>query len=307
MEKRLLEDFLGRILRGKESAEETEENKYVRDLLKSIANDIGNSTSEYIKKENVKEVTERVGKSKFSDTEKIEDSVIKYNLERIINDAKRNELLSKYISKDDPYELGLDLAEKLYLNTVDRILFNDIILKDVNNLLKAIEEHGDETIEVLDIENIYLEYLLNDKESDDLSELDRTVLDAYRKIYSNTKSTKLERERRPIVEGYKEIDETFDETANKQESSEELSNLYRECMKIQLKIKTHLFKANKDDCVVVLDVLKNIPLIDRCYINTLLATELKLRETYYNTLDDDAKKYYLEAYKEMEVEVSDEE
>ena len=303
MEERKLEDFLGKILRGEER---TEENEYVREFLKSLANDIGNSTSEYIEKENPKVVTERISKSNLNITE-VDDSITVFNIERIINDSKRNALLAKYITKDDLYELGLDLAEKLYLNTPDKILFNDLILKDVNNLLKAIEEHGDETIEVLDIENIYLEYLLNNKESDDLSILDKTVLDAYIKIYSNTKSTKLERERRPITEGYKEIDETFDKTANKQESSEELVNLYRECMKIQLKIKTHLFKADKDDCVVVLDVLKNIPLIDRCYINTLLATELKLREAYYNTLDDEAKKFYLEAYKEMEVEVSDEE
>lgn len=303
MEERKLEDFLGKILRGEER---TEENEYVREFLKSLANDIGNSTSEYIKRENPKVVTERISKSNLNITE-VDDSITVFNIERIINDSKRNALLAKFITKDDLYELGLDLAEKLYLNTPDKILFNDLILKDVNNLLKAIEEHGDETIEVLDIENIYLEYLLNDKESDDLSELDKTVLDTYRKIYSNTKSTKLERERRPIVEGYEEIDETFDKTANKQESSEELVNLYRECMKIQLKIKTHLYKADKDDCVVVLDILKNIPLIDRCYINTLLATELKLREAYYNTLDDEAKKSYLEAYKEMEVEVSDEE
>lgn len=303
MEKRILDDFLGKILRGEIR---TEENEYVREFLKSLANDIGNSTSEYIKKENPKLVMERISKSNMDITE-ADDSIKVFNIERIINDSKRNELLAKYISKDDPYELGLDLAEKLYLNTPDRILFNDLILKDVNNLLQAIEEHGDETIDVLDIENIYLEYLLFNKESDDLSELDRRVLDAYRKIYSYADKSNLERDNRPFSEVYKEIEDTFDKSANINEYSEELVKMSKECMKIQHKIRTRLHKANSSDSIVKLDVLKDIPLIDKCYINTLFAKELKITEEYYNTLDDEAKKNYLAAYtEEMVVDVSDE-
>lgn len=302
MEKRKLEDFLGKILRGEIS---TEENEYVREFLKSLANDIGNSTSEYIEKENPKVVTERLSKSNLNITE-VDDSITVFNIERIINDSKRNALLAKYITKDDLYELGLDLAEKLYLNTPDKILFNDLILKDVNNLLKAIEEHGDETIEVLDIENIYLEYLVSNKESDELSELDKRVLDAYRKIYSRTENTNLERDYRPIVEVYKEIEETFDKTANVNEYSEELIKMSKECMKIQHKITRRLYKANSSASIVKLDVLKEIPLVDKCYINVLFAIELRLTEEYYNTLDDEAKKNYLAAYTEMEVEVSNE-
>lgn len=294
MEERKLDDFLGKILRGEEH---TEENEHVRDFLKSLSNDIGNSTSEYIEKENPKVVMERISKSNLDITE-VDDSIKVFNVERIINDSKRNELLAKYITKDDPYELGLDLAEKLYLNTPDRILFNDLILKDVNNLLKSIEEHGSETIEVLDIKNIYLEYLLNNKESDDLSELDKRVLDAYRKIYSYTNTTNLDRDYRPFPEVYKEIDEVFDNSANINEYGEELVKMSKECMKIQHKIRTRLYKANSSASIIKLDLLKEIPLVDKCYINVLFAIELKLTKEYYDTLDDVAKISYLAAFRE---------
>lgn len=294
MEERKLDDFLGKILRVEEH---TEENEYVREFLKSLANDLGNSTSEYIEKENPKLVMERISKSNLDITEQ-DDSIKVFNVERIINDSKRNELLAKYITKDDPYELGLDLAEKLYLNTPDRILFNDLILKDVNNLLKSIEEHGSETIEVLDIKNIYLEYLLNKEESDDLSELDKRVLDAYRKIYSYTNTTNLDRDYRPFPEVYKEIDEVFDNSANINEYGEELVKMSKECMKIQHKIRTRLYKANSSASIIKLDLLKKIPLVDKCYINVLFAIELKLTKEYYDTLDDVAKISYLAAFRE---------
>lgn len=294
MEERKLDDFLGKILRGEEH---TEENDCVREFLKSLSNDLGNSTSEYIEKENPKVVMERISKSNLDITE-ADDSIKVFNIERVINDSKRNELLAKYITKDDPYELGLDLAEKLYLNTPDRILFNDLILKDVNNLLKSIEEHGSETIEVLDIKNIYLEYLLNNKESDDLSELDKRVLDAYRKIYSYTNTTNLDRDYRPFPEVFKEIDEVFDNSANINEYSEELVKMSKECMKIQHKIRTRLYKANSSASIINLDVLKEIPLVDKCYINVLFAIELKLTKEYYDTLDDVAKISYLAAFRE---------
>lgn len=294
MEERKLDDFLGKILRGEEH---TEENEHVREFLKSLANYLGNSTSEYIEKENPKVVTERISKANLDITE-ADDSIKVFNVERIINDSKRNELLAKYITKDDPYELGLDLAEKLYLNTPDRILFNDLILKDVNNLLKSIEEHGSETIEVLDIKNIYLEYLLNNKESDDLSELDKRVLDAYRKIYSYTNTTNLDRDYRPFPEVFKEIDEVFDNSANINEYGEELVKMSKECMKIQHKIRTRLYKANSSASIINLDLLKEIPLVDKCYINVLFAIELKLTKEYYDTLDDVAKISYLAAFRE---------
>lgn len=294
MEERKLDDFLGKILRGEEH---TEENGLVREFLKSLSNDLGNSTSEYIEKENPKVVMERISKSNLDITE-ADDSIKVFNIERVINDSKRNELLAKYITKDDPYELGLDLAEKLYLNTPDRILFNDLILKDVNNLLKSIEEHGSETIEVLDIKNIYLEYLLNNKESDDLSELDKRVLNAYRKIYSYTNTTNLDRDYRPFPEVYKEIDEVFDNSANINKYGEELVKMSKECMKIQHKIRTRLYKANSSASIIKLDLLKEIPLVDKCYINTLFATELKLTKEYYDTLDDVAKISYLAAFRE---------
>lgn len=294
MEERKLDDFLGKILKGEEH---TEENEHVREYLKSLSNDLGNSTSEYIEKENPKVVMERISKSNLDITEQ-DDSIKVFNVERIINDSKRNELLAKYITKDDPYELGLDLAEKLYLNIPDRILFNDLILKDVNNLLKSIEEHGSETIEVLDIKNIYLEYLLNKEESDDLSELDKRVLDAYRKIYSYTNTTNLDRDYRPFLEVYKEIDEVFDNSANINEYGEELVKMSKECMKIQHKIRTRLYKANSSASIINLDLLKEIPLVDKCYINVLFAIELKLTKEYYDTLDDVAKISYLAAFRE---------
>lgn len=294
MEERKLDDFLGKILRGEEH---TEENECVREFLKSLSNDIGDSTSEYIEKENPRTVMERISKSNLDITE-TDDSIKVFNVERIINDSKRNELLAKYITKDDPYELGLDLAEKLYLNTPDRILFNDLILKDVNNLLKSIEEHGSETIEVLDIKNIYLEYLSNNKESDELSELDKRVLDAYRKIYSYTNTTNLDRDYRPFPEVFKEIDEVFDNSANINEYGEELVKMSKECMKIQHKIRTRLYKANSSASIINLDLLKEIPLVDKCYINVLFAIELKLTKEYYDTLDDVAKISYLAAFRE---------
>ena len=294
MEERKLDDFLGKILRGEEH---TEENEHVREYLKSLSNDIGNSNSEYIEKENPKVVMKRINKSNLDITEQ-DDSIKVFNIERIINDSKRNELLAKYITKDDPYELGLDLAEKLYLNTPDRILFNDLILKDINNLLKSIEEHGSETIAVLDIKNIYLEYLLDNKESEELSELDKRVLDAYRKIYSYTNTTNLDRDYRPFPEVFKEIDEVFDNSANINEYGEELVKMSKECMKIQHKIRTRLYKANSSASIINLDVLKEIPLVDKCYINVLFATELKLTKEYYDTLDDVAKISYLAAFRE---------
>lgn len=293
MEERKLDDFLGKILRG----EDTEENEHVREFLKSLANDLGNSTSEYIEKENPKVVMERISKSNLDITEQ-DDSIKVFNVERIINDSKRNELLAKYIMKDDYYELGLDLAEKLYLNTPDRILFNDLILKDINNLLKSIEEHGSETIEVLDIKNIYLEYLLDNKESDDLSELDKRVLNAYRKVYSYTNTTNLDRDYRPFPEVFKEIDEVFDNSANINEYGEELVKMSKECMKIQHKIRTRLYKANSSASIIKLDLLKEIPLVDKCYINVLFAIELKLTKEYYDTLDDVAKISYLAVFRE---------
>ena len=287
MEKRTLEDFLGKILRR----EVKEENEFVRELLKSIANDLGSSTSEYIKKENTEVVKERLNEANLNVTE-VDDSIKVFNIERIINNAKRNGLLAKYVT-EDPYELGLDLAEKLYLNTPDRILFNDLILRDINNLIKSIEEYGDQTIDVSEIENVYLNYLLAGKDSKDLSELDKTVLDAYRKIYSYTKSANLERDNKPITEVYKEIEDAFDNSVNAKDCSEEVLRFHKECMKIQHKIRTRLIKDNISDSVTILEVLKDVPLVDKCYINTLFAIELRIAKDYFDSLDKEGQERYL--------------
>ena len=97
MEKRILIDYLGYFLNNTTITEE----EPMLSLLNRIKFDLGSVTVEVLKKNTFEKMEEKLQKTSLSKNDGTHP-VLNFNVTRLRNDAKRNDLLLKFISRNDP-------------------------------------------------------------------------------------------------------------------------------------------------------------------------------------------------------------
>lgn len=311
MEKRILIDYLGYFLNNTTITEE----EPMLSLLNRIKFDLGSVTVEVLKKNTFEKMEEKLQKTSLAKNDGTHP-VLNFNVTRLRNDAKRNDLLLKFISRNDPYEIAYDLAKKLYLDTPSRILFNNLILEDVNNLIVAIDyvkEKG-EDFGIKDSDNTtpYIDFLLD--KGDLESAIDKEYLEAYKTQIYNRKST---------WQDYEKTEDHFDtinmvtaiwdtDDTRYKHLSEETKFFNRESMKIQGKIRFVINSYLKDGSSKTdLEIMRDATPLEKVYLNTLFGKELELHNKYLEYMSDEQKESYRKGLRgevdDIKVEIGNEE
>lgn len=311
MKKRELSDYLGYFLNNTTITEE----EPILSLLNRIEFDLGSVTVEVLKENTFVKMEEKIQKTSLVENDGT-NPVLNFNVNRLRNDAKRNDLLLKFVSKNDPYEIAYDLTKKLYLDTPSRILFNNLILEDVNNLIEAVDyvkgKGEDFDIEDSDSSTPYVDFLLDRGDLD--SDIDREYLEAYKTQIYNRNSMWQEFEK--VEDHFDNIDKATaiwdtDEEIYKH-LSEETKVFNREAMKVQGKIRFVINSYLKDGSSKTdLEIIRDATPLEKAYLNTLFSKELELHHTYLESMTNEEKESHRKALRgevdNIKVEIGNEE
>lgn len=311
MKKRILVDYLGYFLNGTTITEE----EPILSLLNRIEFDLGYITVEVLKKNTFEKMEEKIQKTSLVENDGT-NPILNFNVNRLRNDAKRNDLLLKFISKNDPYEVAYDLAKKLYLDTPSRILFNNLILEDVNNLIEAVDyvkgKGEDFDIKDSDYSTPYIDFLLG--KGDLESVIDKEYLEAYKTQIYNRNSMWQEFEK--VEDHFDNIDKAtaiWDTDDERYKYLSEATKVFnREAMKVQGKVRFVINNYLKDGSSKTdLEIIRDATPLEKAYLNTLFSKELELHHTYLESMTDEQKESHRKALRgevdNIKVEIGNEE